>query len=49
MLDELDEADWPEWIEELFDNNEQSVETKNFDWEFIEDNPNNSNDDIEYA
>lgn len=37
-----DDTDWPEWIEELFDNDQECVKITSFDWEFVEDDPNNS-------
>ena len=42
-----EECSWPLWVEELFDNDEKIVNTKNFSWEFLEDNL--KDDDIEYA
>lgn len=42
-----DDIDWPEWIEELYDNDDNIVSVDDFDWEFIEDN--NNSDDTEYA
>lgn len=43
-----DEIDWPEWIEELFDNDQEPIpETKDFKWEFLEENT--LDNDIEYA
>jgi hypothetical protein len=42
-----EECSWPLWVEELFDNDEKIVDTKNFSWKFLEDNP--KDDDIEYA
>lgn len=35
------DADWPEWIEELFDCGEEVIQVKDFDWEEVEDNTNN--------
>lgn len=38
------DADWPEWIEELFDPGEEIVQVQDFNWEIIDDN---ANDDTE--
>ena len=48
MLDT--ECDWPEWVEELFDNDEALIvarPTKSFKWEFLDEQ--NNGDDVEYA
>jgi len=31
------DADWPEWIEELFDTGEEIIQIKEFNWEILED------------
>jgi hypothetical protein len=31
------DADWPEWIEELFDPGEETIPIRNFDWEILDD------------
>ena len=34
----IDEIDWPEWIEELFDNDEpNNTIIEEYNWQFIED------------